>query len=425
MFTGFKAQVVLPVVAIAMVMITTAAVGFSYWAVQHEEGVVRQQVDDKVASLQSIFVTAAQLMDDRTRASMSLLVEQINSRGGAERGPATTVKSTTVNDLVVGGRGQAGNFEIVDYVTRYNKGTATLFSKDGPRYVRISTNVKKADGSRAVGTELDTTTKAYEAISQSRAFYGVVDILGSAYFTGYEPLLSHSGETIGITYVGYKAELPVLSTALDNSRLLETGFVAIVDDKDKVRYQPSWLGAERAQEILGRNDGSWSVRRQPLPEWGLTIVSAYPVAEMQSLSRRIGYVVGLVGLLIGVVISAAMFVLLDRKVLHLLGGEPRAAASYMRSMAEGDLAVEVQIGANDSSSLMASLKVMQLKLKNLVSAVRGAAAEVGDQARKFEVATGTFQRNRDDNSAQELLRQTKAVGATLAVLEKSLGRFKL
>lgn len=424
MFKGFKAQVVLPVVLIAMLLISCGAVGFSYWVTRHEEALVQQQVTDKVSALRAIFVLTAQLMEDRTRSSMSLLVDQINTRGGAERGVPVDVHGTSVDDIVIGGRGQANNFEIVDYVTRFNKGTATLFSKDGPRYVRISTNVKKDDGTRAVGTELDTTTPAYAAIASGQAFYGVVDILGSAYFTGYEPWYSRGGDMIGITYVGYKADLTLLKQALDNSRLLDTGFVAVADSH-AVRYQPSWLTPKEAWDRINSTDGSWVVSRQPLPEWGLTIVSAYPASEMEALSRRIGYAVGLAGLLIGGVISATLFFLLDSKVLHLLGGEPQAAASYMKRIADGDLAVDIGLARDDRSSLMASLKVMQLKLKNLVAAVRGGAIEVGDQAKKFEIAAGAFQRNRDDASAQELLRQTRAMGGTLAVLEKSIARFKI
>lgn len=424
MFKGFKFQVVLPVAAIAMLLITGGAVGFSVWATQHEERLVQQQIDDKVASLQGILVTTAELMVDRTHASMSLLVDQVNTRGGAERGPMVSVGSTSANDVVIGGRGQANNFEIVDYVTRHNKGTATLFSKDGARFVRVATNVKKADGSRAVGTELDTTTRAYAAVSHGEAFYGVVDILGSAYFTGYEPLNGKNGEVIGLTYVGYKAELPVLNSALDKSRLLDSGFVAIVDDR-AVRYQPSWIARQQAQERINNADGTWVVSRQPLREWGLTIVSAYPLSEMQSLSRRIGYGVALAGLLVGAAISIALYLLLDRKVLQLLGGEPRVAAAHMKRIADGDLAMDIGVAGDDGVSLMASLKLMQLKLKNLVAAVRGGAAEVSDQARKFEAAANAFQRTRDDSSAQELLRQTRAVGGTLAVLEKSVGRFKI
>jgi len=37
-----------------MLLITGGAVGFSVWATQHEERLVQQQIDDKVASLQGI-----------------------------------------------------------------------------------------------------------------------------------------------------------------------------------------------------------------------------------------------------------------------------------------------------------------------------------------------------------------------------------
>jgi hypothetical protein len=42
---------------------------------------------------------------------------------------------------------------------------------------------------------------------------------------------------IGITYVGYKAEVPVLKQALGRAHLLQSGLVAVVDDKT-VRHLP-------------------------------------------------------------------------------------------------------------------------------------------------------------------------------------------
>jgi methyl-accepting chemotaxis protein len=421
---GFKIQVVLPVAAIALLLITVGAVGFSFWAMQHEEAQVKQEVADNVTSVRGVFATTAGLMDERVRMSMALLKEQISARGGAEKGPMVNVAGKPVADIIVGGKAQAGNFEYVDYVTRLDKGTATIFSKDGDRFVRITTNVMKDDGSRAVGTELNQTTKAYEALSRGRPFYGVVEILGYPYITGYEPLNSKSGEYIGLTYVGYKAELPVLSQALEQSRVLQSGFVAVVDSKT-VRYQPSWVTKEEVQERIDNKDGSWVIDRVPLEEWGLTIVSAYPISELHSVGRKIGYGVAFAGLIIGAAISIALFFLLDWKVLQLLGGEPRVAADYMKKIAAGDLAVEIAVAGNQPDSLMASLKLMQMKLKNLISAVSGAAAEVTDQSRKFEATSAAFQKNRDEATVQELLKQTKGVGRTLAVLEKSIGRFKL
>jgi methyl-accepting chemotaxis protein len=423
-FRGFRFQVVLPVAIVALLLVSAGAVGFSVWATQHEELVVRQQVADNVTAIQSAFVTTEALMEERTHGGMNLLKDQIAARGGAEKGAPITVADKTVPDILVGGKSEAGNYEIVDYVTRMLKGTATIFSKDGERFVRIATNVLKDNGKRAVGTELNNTTKAYAALSQGVAFYGVVDILGSPYITGYEPLYAKNGDYIGITYMGYKAELPVLSDALERARVLQSGFVAVVDEHS-VRYLPSWTTKEQVQQHLDNKDGSWVVERTPLPEWGLTIVSAYPLNELHAVSRSIGYGVGLAGLLIGAAISLTLFLLLDRKVLQLLGGEPRLAAEYMKKIAEGDLAIDIGVAGKREDSLMSSLKVMQLKLKNLVAAVSGGAAEVNAVSRKFETAYDAFQRGRDEASSQELLRQTKGISRTLALLEKSIGRFKL
>ena len=424
MLRGFKFQVVLPVAAIALMLISIGAIGFSLWAMQHEEALVKQQVADNVTSVQGVFVTTATLMDERVRMSMALLKEQISSHGGADKGATVMLAGKPIADIIVGGKSQTGNFELVDYVTRLAKGTATIFSKDGERFVRITTNVLKDDGSRAVGTELNQTTKAYAALSKGHAFYGVVDILGNPYITGYEPLNAKNGDYIGITYVGYKAELPVLSQSLERSRVLKSGFVAVLDSKT-VRYQPSWVTKEEVQEHVDNKDGSWVIDRVPLEEWGLTIISAYPVAELHSVARKIGYGVALAGLIIGAAISITLFFLLDWKVLQLLGGEPRGAAEYMKKIAAGDLAVEIAVAGDRPDSLMASLKLMQMKLKNLILAVSGAATEVSEQSRKFEATSTAFQRSRDEATAQELLRQTKGVSRTLALLEKSIGRFKL
>jgi methyl-accepting chemotaxis protein len=423
-FRGFKSQVVLPVAGITLLLISLSAVGFSIWAMQQEQSVVRQQVADNVTSIQGVFVTTATLMQDLTHASMALLQEQIRVRGGAEKGAAVSVGGKTVNDIVIGGKGQAGDFAIVDYVTRLNKGTATIFSRDGEHFVRIATNVMKDDGTRAVGTELNNTTQAYAELKAQRAFYGVVDILGNPYFTAYEPLLGKNGESIGIAYVGYKAELPVLNQALEHAHLLKSGFVAVVDS-NKARYVPSWVSAEQVQEALDNKDGSWVINRLPLADWGLTIISAYPIAELHAEGRKVGYGIALAGIVLGAVISLTLFILLDRKVLHLLGGEPRAAADYMKRIADGDLAVNIAVAGERPDNLMASLKVMQLKLKNLVSAVRGGAAEVSEQSHKFETAFAGYQSDRKEASAQELERQAKGITRSLSLLEKSVGRFKL
>ena len=65
-------------------------------------------------------------------------------------------------------------------------GTATIFVKNDHEYVRVATNIKKDDGSRAIGTILDPKGKAILNIAMGEAFFGDVDILGKPYTTGYD-----------------------------------------------------------------------------------------------------------------------------------------------------------------------------------------------------------------------------------------------
>jgi sensor histidine kinase regulating citrate/malate metabolism len=95
------------------------------------------------------------------------------------------------------------NFILVDEVQKEMGGTATIFVKSGDEFVRVATNVKKDDGSRAIGTLLDPKGKAIAALAKGESYFGEADILGKPYVTGYEPISDASNNIIGIYYVGY------------------------------------------------------------------------------------------------------------------------------------------------------------------------------------------------------------------------------
>ena len=99
------------------------------------------------------------------------------------------IEDYTIND----------NFELPDKVKEICGGTATIFMGD----TRVSTNVMKPDGSRAVGTKLQGA--AFDAvITQGTKYRGEAKILGVPYYTAYDPIKNAQGETIGILYVGVK-----------------------------------------------------------------------------------------------------------------------------------------------------------------------------------------------------------------------------
>ncbi|MCX8500160.1 MAG: cache domain-containing protein, partial [Alphaproteobacteria bacterium] len=103
------------------------------------------------------------------------------------------------NRLMAGNTVINNNFELPDRIAAMMGGTVTYFLGD----IRVSTNVKKPDGSRAVGTQL-ARNAVYESIfEEKKPFRGKVEILGRNYVTGYDPILDEKGHVIGIVYVGF------------------------------------------------------------------------------------------------------------------------------------------------------------------------------------------------------------------------------
>jgi methyl-accepting chemotaxis protein len=89
---------------------------------------------------------------------------------------------------------------LVDKVKNLVGGTCTVFMKD----LRVTTNVMKPDGTRAVGTSL-AAGAAHDAIFDRKAsFRGEAQILGEPYMTAYDPILDSNGQVLGILYVGIR-----------------------------------------------------------------------------------------------------------------------------------------------------------------------------------------------------------------------------
>ena len=94
--------------------------------------------------------------------------------------------------------------EAVDRITTINKGTATVFRFDPAQndFVRLSTSVKKADGSRAIGTVLGNKGIVFPVVMQGQIYMGTANILGIPYQTGYMPIMDKAGKITGVLYVG-------------------------------------------------------------------------------------------------------------------------------------------------------------------------------------------------------------------------------
>jgi hypothetical protein len=156
-----------------------------------------------VATLAILSARIGQAQDERVRSAMQLLESMATQLGPAKIDGSDIVVGKAVPAIYFGSTKINNNFDLVDEVAKKTQGTATIFVKHGDEYIRVATNVKKDDGSRAIGTVLDPTGKAIASINKDEPFYGEADILGKPYITGYKPIQDTSKNTIGIYYVGY------------------------------------------------------------------------------------------------------------------------------------------------------------------------------------------------------------------------------
>jgi Cache 3/Cache 2 fusion domain len=148
-------------------------------------------------------VVQVQAQDAKVKTAMELLESMANELGPPKLEGTDVVAGRQVPAIYFGSTKMNNNFDLVDDVVKRAEGTATIFVKSGDEYVRVSTNVKMDDGTRAVGTILDPKGKAIESVRRNEAFYGDVDILGKPYITGYKPIRDSLQNVIGIYYVGY------------------------------------------------------------------------------------------------------------------------------------------------------------------------------------------------------------------------------
>jgi len=137
-------------------------------------------------------------------------------------------ESGEIEMVVYGGRIINRNFEIVDRIRHliYGEelydgkpvGTVTIFQDA----VRVSTNVLKQDGERAIGTQV--SQEVYDrVVGDGQVWLDRAFVVTHWYKTGYQPIRNMDGEVIGIIYVGL-LEKPFT----DMARRLLLLFLAVV-----------------------------------------------------------------------------------------------------------------------------------------------------------------------------------------------------
>jgi signal transduction histidine kinase/CheY-like chemotaxis protein len=289
MQTSLRKKVALWFLFVAVAVVAAGYAGFRRLS-DYIFAEARTQMDAKLDHVDAVLAATNTTYLSLVHSSMAVLRMFCQEQGDPHLDSIIRPDGSSEKVLFFGDTPATKDKALVDRVKEMMGGTATIFVKRGDAFVRISTNVLKPDGTRAVGTILDPDGLAMAAIRKGEAFYGVTDILGRPYITGYEPIRSSEGEIIGLFYVGYLVEsLHEVNEALKDHGLLRNGFFALLDHNDKIIFRTENVrDPAEVESIVSQAeqkkplDRRWLVKLETFTPWDYDVIAALYLPDVST-----------------------------------------------------------------------------------------------------------------------------------------------
>jgi len=248
---------------------------------------VAQDTEEQSREVIGRLTTVDTMARQQIEVAMRVLLDAGHSKGVPSLKGQIGLEGKLVPNLTLGTESQVMNFGVVDRVKELSGSAATLFAWDGEHFVRVTTNVMKPDGSRAVGTVLDPSGKAFAALRAGKPFEGVVDILGVPYITSYAPMNDAGGKLVGAWFVGNRLDsINALGTCVEDARILEHGFVALMKPSGAVLFHGRLI-SDAALDTLRKHPDGWTIQETVFPAWGYRVLVAYPNLDVVRLELKI------------------------------------------------------------------------------------------------------------------------------------------
>ena len=328
------------------------------------------------------------------------------------------------------------NFNFVDKIGELTDATATIFQKIDDGYLRISTNVKKLDNSRAVGTFIPNNSEVIKTIEKGETYRGRAFVVNDWYLTAYEPIRIN-GKIKGILYVGVKEKnLGSIKSVFKSKVYLDTGYPFLVDENGIFIIHPikegeDQTGAEFFNQLKGTNGKKaktsyeWEDREKYQYSEFNDKIKAYVCASLYideamatSQNMRIAFIVAL---LVGITVFGITNTFISKTITVAL----KRGISFAQKVASGDLTTTIDINRGDEMGELASaFNTMIIKLREIVHSIDKAAARI--VIASTEISSGSEQLSQ---GASEQASSTEEVSSSMeqmvANIQQSVDNAKL
>ena len=152
-----------------------------------------------------------------------------------------TLPKIMVGDTWLGQNASVGiTSPVVDEVKKFVGGTCTVFQRmnESGDMLRVSTNVMKKNGKRAIGTFIPSTNPdgtpnpVVSTLLNGQTFRGHAYVVNQWYITAYEPIYDDMRRLIGALYVGFSQEgNQYIRKMIMQEVIGKTGYIFVLDKK--------------------------------------------------------------------------------------------------------------------------------------------------------------------------------------------------
>ena len=211
------------------------------------------------------------------------------------------------------------------------------------------------------------------------------------------------------------AQLDKEITTPEGRKLLEAMKAARVEFLGYTGQVAGWAMSHRREESVNALYGENS-RAQEVYLGAIQNLVQHEEARMDAAARTTAtqytntrtLVLALAGA--ALVLGTVAAVLVTRSITRQLGGDPNYVAGIASHIADGDLSQSVPVNGHDSSSMLAKIKLMQEKLRELVTQIQSSVDQVSRTAAHLSSSSGQV--------AEGTRQQTAAAAAMAASVEQ-------
>jgi sigma-B regulation protein RsbU (phosphoserine phosphatase) len=293
LFRTLQGRILIWFLAIVAVLVIAATVGF-HRLTAYLGNSAKHEMDGRLEQILVSMEGSNMLYNSLATSSMRLFSGLIEEQG------KPSIKGSSPEGIPLLNLGEQvinGNKTLVDYVSKIIGGTATIFVRDGDKFIRVSTSVRNEAGKRAKGTLLEGNPEVSSALLNGNSYTGLNDILAKPYYTAYKPLKDDSGAVIGAIYVGFPVEtLEPLREAIEPQSVLDKGFFALIDSKGKVILRTkedsnhSFDEEAIAKSVINGtfHDPDWVFTVRPYSRWKYFAVGGLHLPDVRMLAWAFG-----------------------------------------------------------------------------------------------------------------------------------------